>query len=300
VMDGFTATARLRENPAWAALPVIAMTANAMAGDRERVLAVGMNDHIAKPLNVAAMFTTIARWVPPRHLRPPRPQGVGGAMLLADAKNPLTAETFALEGIDTHAGLARTLNNPALYKRLLLRFLEGQADFSERCAAALGAGDVHQARFEAHTLKGTAASIGAMGVAAAAEALETACDKEPFAARLAAGLEQVRQQLVPVVAALRARLMAPAPAPIPENALDAAAVWALLGRIQGLVLASDPDAIALGEDVLQACRGQVFEAQARALHAALQGYDFDEAEPLALTLMRQLSQSATPTIHKSS
>ena len=65
VMDGFTATRRLRESPRFQALPILAMTANAMAGDREKVLAAGMNDHIAKPINVAEMFNTIARWVIP-------------------------------------------------------------------------------------------------------------------------------------------------------------------------------------------------------------------------------------------
>ncbi len=68
VMDGYTATRAIRSNPAWNDIPVIAMTANAMAGDREKVLEAGMCDHIAKPLNVQAMFATLARWIKPvRH-----------------------------------------------------------------------------------------------------------------------------------------------------------------------------------------------------------------------------------------
>jgi len=65
VMDGYTATRAIRANPAWKDIPVIAMTANAMVGDREKVLQAGMCDHIAKPLNVEAMFTTLARWIKP-------------------------------------------------------------------------------------------------------------------------------------------------------------------------------------------------------------------------------------------
>ncbi|MBF0214243.1 MAG: response regulator, partial [Magnetococcales bacterium] len=61
VMDGYTATRKIRENPAWGEMPIIAMTANAMAGDREKVMAAGMVDHIAKPLNVGEMFETLAR-----------------------------------------------------------------------------------------------------------------------------------------------------------------------------------------------------------------------------------------------
>jgi len=65
VMDGYAATRELRQHAQWRDLPVIAMTANAMVGDRERVLAAGMNDHISKPINRAEMFATLARWVRP-------------------------------------------------------------------------------------------------------------------------------------------------------------------------------------------------------------------------------------------
>jgi len=65
VMDGYAATRALRQNPRWRALPVIAMTANAMVGDRERVMEAGMNDHIAKPIKIEEMFATLARWILP-------------------------------------------------------------------------------------------------------------------------------------------------------------------------------------------------------------------------------------------
>ncbi|WP_457328692.1 response regulator [Rhizobacter sp. P5_C2] len=65
VLDGFAATRALRLQPRLRDLPVIAMTANAMVGDREKVLAAGMNDHIAKPIKVEEMFATLARWVRP-------------------------------------------------------------------------------------------------------------------------------------------------------------------------------------------------------------------------------------------
>jgi PAS domain S-box-containing protein len=65
VMDGYATTRALREQPRWRDLPVIAMTADAMVGDRERVLAAGMNDHIAKPFKLEEMFATLARWVRP-------------------------------------------------------------------------------------------------------------------------------------------------------------------------------------------------------------------------------------------
>jgi CheY-like chemotaxis protein len=65
VMDGYEAARRIRQQPQWRELPIIAMTANALVGDREKVLAAGMNDHIAKPIRVDEMFATLARWVRP-------------------------------------------------------------------------------------------------------------------------------------------------------------------------------------------------------------------------------------------
>ena len=65
VMDGYAATRALRQQPQWRELPVIAMTANAMVGDRDKVLAAGMNDHVAKPIKVEELFATLARWIGP-------------------------------------------------------------------------------------------------------------------------------------------------------------------------------------------------------------------------------------------
>jgi len=64
-MDGYEATRAIRQEARWRDLPVIAMTANAMAGDRERALAAGMNDHIAKPVNVQELFGKLVHWLRP-------------------------------------------------------------------------------------------------------------------------------------------------------------------------------------------------------------------------------------------
>ena len=63
VLDGFEATRRIREQEALKTLPVIAMTANVMEGDREKCIAVGMNDYIGKPVVEAALKKTLARWL---------------------------------------------------------------------------------------------------------------------------------------------------------------------------------------------------------------------------------------------
>jgi len=89
VMDGVEATRRIRTLPGRAGLPVLAMTANAMAGDRERSLAVGMNDHITKPIDPDALFEALLRWLPER----------------AVPADPLAA----VPGLDVADGLRRVL-----------------------------------------------------------------------------------------------------------------------------------------------------------------------------------------------
>lgn len=63
VMDGYQATREIRKQSRFDALPVIALTANTMQGDREKALAAGLNDHIAKPVDPDVMFVTMAKWV---------------------------------------------------------------------------------------------------------------------------------------------------------------------------------------------------------------------------------------------
>jgi two-component system sensor histidine kinase/response regulator len=69
VMDGYTATREIRKNPLFKDLPIVTMPANAMAGDREKVIEAGMWDHIPKPLNVGDMFATIAKWIKPKGVK---------------------------------------------------------------------------------------------------------------------------------------------------------------------------------------------------------------------------------------
>ena len=161
VMDGYTASQRIRAEAAWSNLPIIAMTASAMAADRERVLQSGMNDHITKPLDLKSMFTILARWITPA-----RP-AVGHAS--TEARGPVLPLTTALDTVD---GLARCMGNLDLYRRLLKGFAKTQSQFESEFRAA--ANDPEQAIQVAHTLKGLAGNIGAKKLLAAANELEQA------------------------------------------------------------------------------------------------------------------------------
>jgi signal transduction histidine kinase/DNA-binding response OmpR family regulator len=191
VMDGYTATRALREQPSLRALPVIAMTANAMVGDREAVLAAGMNDHIAKPIVVDDMFATLSRWV-----KPSRPVAAVDHARRTDL-------LLKLKSIDTRCGLANTGGNRVLYRRVLGLFRNHEADFAQRFHAARAAGDADAAVRAAHDLKGEAGTLGMHAVQEAAAALERACLEGARDAEVDAIVHKVSNRLDQVIDELR-------------------------------------------------------------------------------------------------
>jgi two-component system, sensor histidine kinase and response regulator len=248
VLDGYEATREIRRNPAFATMPIIAMTANAMAGDREKVLAAGMNDHIAKPFNLDDMFSTLARWIRPR-------------------------ESGSFPGIDTRAGLATTMNNEKLYTRLLIKFREGQKDFATRFGDAQTRSDNDTMLLAAHTLKGTAGSIGAKGVAAVAGELESACrDGLPVENALASVLTELR----PVIDGL-ATLRESAEPVRPAVSLDPDQIRIVMTRLERLLLDSDSEAAGVVEELARAVTGTALAAPVSRAATAIGKYDFDRA-----------------------
>jgi two-component system sensor histidine kinase/response regulator len=233
-MDGITATRRLREDARNAQLPVIAMTANAMAADREACLAAGMNDHVGKPLNVDHLFTTLMAWIPARDrgaLPVPGESPVPAAFTRA-------GELPALPGVDTELGLARTGGKPVRYLDLLKRFHAGQAQAPMQIEAAANAGDMDLAIRLAHTLRGTAATLGAAALQSIAGELETALKQGHASWRQRLGETQAALQ--PVIAGIGAHfgsrevvIVADAPrAALPR--FDHGVLEALAGQIDSL------------------------------------------------------------------
>ncbi|WP_284616827.1 response regulator [Aquabacterium humicola] len=188
VMDGYSATRALRGDARWRTLPVIAMTASALAEDRERAFASGMNAHISKPINVQVLLATLTQWIAGRDA--------------ADADVPAVGPAWPPPGgpIDTTDGFERCVRNEALYRRLLGGFRETQRGFAEQARGALAGGRPDELRRRAHDLRGLAATIGARVLAAEVQALHAAlADDAAFAdgpdAALGAALDRVELSL---------------------------------------------------------------------------------------------------------
>ncbi len=268
VMDGYEATRKLRTQERFKDLPILAMTANAMAGDREKVLAVGMNDHIAKPINVAEMFTIMARWITPS-------EPLEEAFVPVGEQVGAEQEIPELPGINVAAGLTTTQNNHKLYRKLLLKFRESEADFAEQFRQAITGDDMEAARRYAHTLKGVAGNIGAEEVQQAAATLESACREDTVPEEINQLLEAVAAALSPVIAGLS--VLEQAETPIPARIVDPEKRNALVSQLRALLEDDDTDAADVIEELQEVAGTGDHTTVLRQLAKSIGEYDFEQA-----------------------
>ena len=266
VMDGYEATHKIRQQERYRDLPVIAMTANAMAGDREKVLEAGMNDHIAKPINVNDMFNIMAKWITPAN-----PQRVTTVEIEASDKE----EPFpGLAGINVSTGLAITQGNTALYRKLLIKFRANYAGFATQFTDARTSADAEAATRLAHSLKGVAGNIGATQVQEAAAALEQASNSGQ--SNLAGRLQHVVDALEPVIESL-AVLDNTGLTQAAEGSVDREQVNGLLARLRLLLEDDDADATEIIDELEALPAPAVDQALLKQLARTVSEYDFEAA-----------------------
>ncbi len=167
VMDGLAAAREIRamaggdDGARFASLPIIAMTALAMAHDAEQSHAAGMNDHVTKPIAPERLIATLARWVrlAPGAMGPPAPP-----QLMSAAMAACPPDLLALVTLDAREGLRRIGGKADAYRRQLLRFRDNYAGAGATLAALIAAGQLAEADNYCHSLVGVAGNIGAHAV----------------------------------------------------------------------------------------------------------------------------------------
>lgn len=168
-LNGFEATEQIRNLKSETRnIPIIAMTAHAMAGDREKSITAGMNDHVTKPINPDELFGALLKWVKPGE----RDISTEEAHTQELAVNDEVSLPEELPNLDQAVGLARLGGNKRLFKSLLLKILEDYADADVVIKSDLEKGNHEQAHILAHSIKGVAGNVGAKDLQTAAGALE--------------------------------------------------------------------------------------------------------------------------------
>ncbi|TAA47179.1 PAS domain-containing protein [Corallincola spongiicola] len=221
VLDGYEATRALRKIPRFAELPVIAMTANAMAGDREKCLASGMNDHISKPVLQEDLYRTLALWIDPdRALASSLEAGAGD-------RPSREAEEVVL---DADFGLRQMSGNKKAWHSTLDIFARDYQEVVGRLRAFEQQQNWQEAERVAHTLKGVAANLGMTKLAARSAVFEANYGQQNAAT--AQAFDDLTKAVADVMAEIeRLQLEQSVPASLPDeqtNEVDVALLWQTL------------------------------------------------------------------------
>jgi CheY-like chemotaxis protein/HPt (histidine-containing phosphotransfer) domain-containing protein len=177
-MDGIEATTQIRKTLTAEKLPIIAMTANAMRGDREACLAAGMNDYVSKPINSIELLNTLKKWIP----RSTPDRSAQGVDQRRDHIPPTESSIkekppASLPGIDVKKGIRRLGVPWKSFKKILVEFKRSQLKELDRLRQALDAQDFETVRLKAHSLAGISGNIAAEALRAACKSFEKAAHR---------------------------------------------------------------------------------------------------------------------------
>jgi PAS domain S-box-containing protein len=309
VMDGYAATKSIREDLGLLHLPIIAMTANAMASDREECLARGMNDHVGKPFDLTHLVDTL--------LKVTGYVTKGSQETLQPANEdvtPVSSGGGSGKGIDIAGALARMSGLKSLYVRSAADFLKVLPTLADEFKL-LVPGDWKTAAMQMHTLKGNAALLGSIELSKVAALLEALCktgqgeaplDVEAQVGRLLPALEnaisQTEQGLLDVVRQLQSEISASSNGsaklggPGTSNRpLDRESAIAIQRHLQDInVLLTQGDLTALKQFAeLRDTYGEKMSDRLAPLEEALQSLDLEAALQHANTLLDSVTASLT-------
>ena len=166
VMDGYTATLRIRRDLGLQQLPIVAMTANALASDRDACLAAGMNDHVGKPFELDHLVAVLQRLAGRSRNQAERPRPEGSVL-----PGPVL-DSAAAAGVAIALAVSRLGGKLPVYQRLLQRFAQDLPGLATQLLTCAAQADPATAAGLMHTLKGLAATLGAGALADAAAAAE--------------------------------------------------------------------------------------------------------------------------------
>ena len=278
VMDGYAAARLIRQNPRYSTLPILAMTANAMGGDRERALSAGMNDHIPKPIDVNNLYETVGRWLKRDRTLSLPSESSPALQQTVPEKIMEDARTAAI--VDTDVGLKNSAGNKGLYLRLIQKYVDREQDALGRLHASLAEGDRETAIRTVHTLKSSSLTLGAKPLGDICARLEAFWKEDGDLNPQLDDMTALTATLPPVMDFFRAYLSnkdAPAVAAAPAPRAPSPDLLPQLDQLGQLIAHSDTEASQLARTIATALNGTTVGKQANQLVSRIEMYDFDAA-----------------------
>ncbi|WP_418320015.1 PAS-domain containing protein [Piscinibacter sakaiensis] len=279
-LDGFAATSRIRQDLGRLDLPIIAMTANAMASDREASMAVGMNDHIGKPFDIDHLLRVIRQ-----HAGPKAPLAAAAQPLQMPLLEPAVAGAAAAAGIDIGTAIARLGGQPATYARLLRAFVKDLVAMRKQLNDLSATDDVASLLRLLHTLKGLAATFGATALSASAAASERRLIADRSVQNMRLIATAARLAIDAASPGLGALLLALQPngdaavraSPAAGNEVDRQAVRRALLQLSALLSSADNDAVRVFAELRSAFGPSLRDQRFDALDRSMAGGDYQQA-----------------------
>ncbi len=184
VLDGFTTIQHIRSQPQWQELTIVAMTAYATHKERNQMLLAGMNDHLAKPIEVDELVTVLKKWIPMESGR-------------GEVDTPPVKTVEPQSVLNVEEALPRFAHRQAFFEQAIQAALEEYGDCAEILADLLGKEKYSEARILVHTMRGMMGNIGAERIYSICTALEehisteTTASLAPLVGELADAMEQL-------------------------------------------------------------------------------------------------------------
>ena len=281
VLDGLTATSKIRQELKQT-LPVIAMTAHAMEGDADKSFAAGMNEHITKPIDPEQLYLTLQRFlgqVKPVKVMQPEPSYEQSGEPIID----LLRQTGVL---NVNASLEKLKGKTKLYAGLVQDFVKANGDIEREVEVCLKEHNQEQIYRTIHSLKSSAAYIGANELSVQAESLEQRLSQNKEYHSL---LHQVVKSTQALVKQLQQVIDDAAPSAT-EQSLSESEIHSLLVELLPLVEECNAESEDLSERLYQGCIGLTWEKAAQVIYFAVRDFEFELAKQKITDFQHLLAQ----------
>jgi two-component system sensor histidine kinase/response regulator len=271
MMDGVSATIEIRKDAKNNALPIIAMTANAMKQDREKCVAAGMNGHIAKPIDPNELFSTLLAWIKPKpHFNSSKVSQAMKSEVLQEVILPI------VDGLDVELGLQRVIGKKTLYMNMLRKYVTNQANTSNELRTALAINDYQSAERIIHSAKSVSGNIGATHLEAMAKSIEHMIHSSVDSDTILNTISQFEMGQNAMITSIKSQL----PTDIAAEHLlsvDRSKASAIFAQLRQLLAENDSEADDLFEENLDVIRVTLGEDVYLKFNTAMQEFNFKKA-----------------------